>query len=127
MFIVICTSTCSINNFTSSNELIIKPKPIRTKPIKSFYDDRIITPFIGKNVIVNDNLFANNYALSAIVIDRDFKKHRKNFINFNMVYIRECDNNDVVEKIFENELKAKKLRRSYKINNSNDTELFYHK
>ena len=117
------------NIASSSNQLI----PIRTAPVRSFYDDHMITPFIGKNVLYigmtdnileSDNIFINNYGLSSRVIDRDFKEHRKKFINFNMIYIRECDNNHVVEKLFKDELKAKKLWRSSKINNSNDTELF---
>lgn len=117
-------------SLSSNNEQLI-PKPIRTKPIKSFYDDHMITPFLGKNVLyigmsdnIIDNFFANKYGLSTRVIERDFKEHRKHFINFNMVYIRECDNNVVVEKLFENELKAKNLWRTSKINNSTDTELF---
>ena len=119
------------NIASSSNELIIKPT--RTIPVRSFYDDHMITPFIGKNVLYigtsddifdKDNLFVHKYGLSTRVIDRDFKEHQKNFTNFNMIYIRECDNNDLVEKLFENELKVKKLWRSCKIKNSTQTELF---
>ena len=125
------TGSYDVNqNVASSSNLVVKP--INT-PIKSFYDDHMITPFIGKNVIYfgitddiieNDNTQAYKYGSSGKVIDRDFKKHKKTFTNFNMMYIRECDNNDIVEKLFEDELKAKKLWRSSKVGNSTQTELF---
>ena len=126
------TGSYNVNQNIASSSTQIS-KPLRITPIKSFYDDHMITQFIGKNVlyigmtddvIEIDNLFANKYGLSGKVIDRDFKKHKKTFTNFNMIYIRECDNKDVVEKLFEDELKAKKLWRSSKINNSTQTELF---
>ena len=124
------TGSYDVNqNVASSSNLVVAPK----KTIKSFYDDHMITPFIGKNVlyigttgdiIEKDTIFANKYGLSSRVIDRDFKEHQKTFTNFNMLYIKECDNNDLVEKLFENELKAKNLWRSFKIKNSVQTELF---
>ena len=88
--------------------------------ITYFYDDNDITPFLHLNVVylgeTGEIITKNNkecmvYKLgkSYRAIDRDFKEHKKTFVNFRMILILHCDNNDVVEDYLKIELKAKDM------------------
>jgi prophage antirepressor-like protein len=100
--------------------------------LRSFYTDNLITEYRDKNVLyigVTNNLTKDNqliykYGNSGKIIQRDFRDHQNTFDNFNMIYIKECDNKDIVEKLFENELKAKKIHILETINNTKQKELF---
>ena len=102
--------------------------------IKSFYNDHMITPFLGKKVVylgITSNIVINNgiveylakYGKSGIT-RRDIDEHRKFFNDFKVVFIRECDNYEDIEKLFELELKALELYRKVEIKGIMCKELF---
>lgn len=103
------------NIASSSNEPVIK-----SREITYFYDENDITPYLNLNVIyvgeTGEFITMNGeekkvfkLGKSYRAIDRDFKEHRKTFVNFKMIHIIHCDNNDVVEDYLKIELKAKDM------------------
>ena len=103
--------------------------------IKSFYNDHMITPFLGKKVVylgITSNIVINNgiveylakYGKTGGITRRDIDEHRKFFNDFKVVFIRECDNYEDIEKLFELELKALELYRKVEIKGVMCKELF---
>ena len=85
--------------------------------IKSFYNDHMITSFLGKKVVylgITSNIVINNgiveylakFGKTGRITMRDIEEHRKFFDNFKVVFIRECDNYEDIEKLFKLELKG---------------------
>lgn len=101
-----------------------------TLNIKKFYDNASITQFFNVAVMYiayigfhyNQHIF--KYGLSRNMFRRDYKEHRKNFDQFDVVFIGECDNCEQVEKLFETEVMVSNLHRSFAVNGKNQTELF---
>ena len=103
--------------------------------VKSFYNDHMITSFLGKKVVylgITSNIFINNgiveylakYGKSGGITRRDIDEHRKFFNEFKVVFIRECDNYEDIEKLFELELKVLELYRKAEIKGVMCKELF---
>ena len=103
--------------------------------IKSFYNDNMITPFLGKKVVylgITSNIVINNgiveylakYGKTGCITRRDIEEHRNFFNDFKVVFIRECDNYEDIEKLFELELKALELFRKVEIKGTMCKELF---
>ena len=103
--------------------------------IKSFYNDHMITSYIGKNVVyigITSHVVMNNGIMEVLakfgktgrMTMRDIDEHRKFFDDFKVVFIRECDNYEEIEKLFKIELKALELYRQVEIKGVNCIELF---
>ena len=103
--------------------------------IKSFYNDNMITPFVDKKVVyigITSNIVVNNGIVEVLakfgktggIIERDIEKHRNFFDDFKVVFIRECDNYEDIERLFKLELKALNLHRKVEIKGVTCNELF---
>jgi hypothetical protein len=98
----------------------------------NFYSSNLITDYKNKNVVYiasTDNINSEGhklykYGITSRIIERDLKEHKKVFTNFMLLYIKECDNKEVIESLLETELKAKNLWKSEVINKNKYTELF---
>lgn len=88
--------------------------------IKCFYDDVTISSFYGKFVVYIGYIGKINgehvfkYGLSKNMFKRDYEQHSKNFKKFEVVFIGETENCDKVEMLFGQDLKVRKLHRTYK-------------
>ena len=103
--------------------------------IKSFYNDHMITSFLGKKVVylgITSNVVINNgivellakFGKTGRITMRDIEEHRKFFDNFKVTFIRECDNYEDIEKLFKLELIALDLHRKVEIKGVMCKELF---
>jgi hypothetical protein len=98
--------------------------------MKSFYRKNDITKFDNKNVLyvayvgMHKNQELYKYGKSVSIYEREYLKHRKSFNVFEMRYIKITDNKDIIEKLFEKELKIRNLHTSLLIKNKKQTELF---
>ncbi len=98
--------------------------------IKLFYDTEAISSFYGKAVmyigyigrIKNEHIF--KYGLSRKMFERDHDQHSKFFKQFDVIYIGETDNCELIEKLFEHDLKIFRLHRQHTVKNKSITELF---
>lgn len=105
----------------------MQPAKIKIEPI---YDNVAISSYYLKAVmymgyigkIKGEHII--KYGLSRHMFKRDFEQHSKNFDNFQLIFIEECDNCEHIEKLFENDLKAYGLHRVKEINGKNYKELF---
>jgi hypothetical protein len=102
-----------------------------TSKIKSFYDDNKIHKYLKSNVIYIaiigkiGKYYLCKFGKSSRVLKRDLIEHRKTFGNqFKIIYIRETDNNSVVEDIFKDSIKVKELYKKMIFNGQNRDELF---
>ncbi len=97
---------------------------------KNFYDDNLISQFENKNVVyigyvgVHNNEHIFKFGKTRNIYNRDIKKHRSNFNFFEIIYVKDCVNYEIVEKQFKKELIAKKIHRKLNIRNKTDIELF---
>jgi prophage antirepressor-like protein len=97
---------------------------------KSIYDDIKISDYDNKKVVYiayvgnynNEEIF--KYGISSEIFKRDYEQHRKSFDIFTMIYLKDTDNNEEIETLFEQNMKIKKLHRKLTINTKNQTELF---
>jgi prophage antirepressor-like protein len=97
---------------------------------KSFYDDALISTYEGKRVFYiayigcygDEHLY--KYGISRNIFNRDVNQHRKTFDYFQILQIYETDNYDIVEELFEKEMKVRGWHREMEINNKRQTELF---
>jgi len=83
-------------------------------------ENMIYIGYIG--IYNNEHTF--KFGISSRVVDRDFKEHKKMYGNFQIIYVKDCNNNKKVEKIFRRDLKLRQLHRNININNINRNELF---
>ena len=103
---------------------------LKNKNMNSFYRVNDITSFASKNVVYiayvgyHNRKHVYKYGKSSSVYEREYLKHRKAFDTFEMQYIRVTDNKDIVENLFERELRIRKLHMELTINNKKQTELF---
>jgi len=94
-----------------------------------FYDDNLLSLYIGKRVIYIGYIGIINgehtfkYGISADIISRE-TKHKQTYGTFRLVFVQECLNDEVVETLFGNELKARELYRQHRIRYRKRTELF---
>ena len=102
--------------------------------IKSFYNDHMITQYLGQiviylgityNIVINNGIveYLAKYGKTGRITMRDIEE-RKFFDNFKVVFIRECDNCEDIEILFELELKALELYRKVEIKGVMCKELF---
>jgi hypothetical protein len=99
--------------------------------IKSFYDDNSIHKFYKKNVVYIavickiGKFYLCKFGKSSRILKRDLVEHRKTFGNqFRVICIIETDNNNVVEDIFKDSIKAKGLDKKMLFNGLKRDELF---
>ena len=103
--------------------------------IKSFYNDNMITSFIDKKVVyigITSNIVVNNgiveilakFGKTGRITIRDIEEHRRFYDDFKIIYIRECDNYEDIEKLFKLELIALNLHRKVEIKGVACNELF---
>ena len=103
--------------------------------IKCFYNDNMITSFIDKKVVyigITSNTVVNNGIVEMLakfgktggIIERDIEKHRRFYDDFKIIFIRECDNYEDIEKLFKFELIALNLHRKVEIKGITCNELF---
>jgi hypothetical protein len=76
--------------------------------------------YIGQ--INNEHTF--KYGKSRKMFKRDHDQYSKFFKQFDVVYIGETDNCELIEKLYENDLKIFHLYRQHNIKNKSMTELF---
>jgi prophage antirepressor-like protein len=98
--------------------------------IKNFYNDNafhkfdklpvLYIAFIGRY----DGLYLFKYGLSRDFYRREFKEHHKQFSKFEVVFIEECYNCEIVEELFEKDMITRNLHQEIIINGKNQTELF---
>lgn len=92
----------------------IQPKNIN---IPSFYDTETIASFYLKTVLYigyvgfinGEHIF--KYGLSRKMFQRDYKQHSNQFNQFKVVLIIETDNAELVEDLFESDVKSLNLHR----------------
>ena len=113
------------------NYEMLKPYSIQPKyEHTSFYDDNMISTYDKKKVVyigyigIYNNEHVFKFGKTLDIFSRDIKKHRKNYGLFDVIYIKECFNYEVVETQFKKELIAKNLIRKIEINGKNRAELF---
>jgi len=122
--IILLTNT-QINKF-DNNKLL----PSTIYKHKSFYDNNLITKFDYKRVIyigyvgIIDGEHIFKYGKTKDIFSRDVVKHRKDYGFFDLIFVYECLNNEIVEKKFERELIARNIHRKKTINNTSRVELF---
>ena len=105
----------------------IQPKNLR---IKFFYDSAMISSFDKKAVIYivyvgmynGEHIF--KYGFSRDIFRREHREHQKNFDEFRIVLICECDNCEEIENLFKMDLMNNYVQRKLTINNKVQTELF---
>jgi hypothetical protein len=87
--------------------------------MQPFYEKNLISTYDEKNVLYighigkHDGETLFKLGKTKNIYTRDYEQHRKTFDTFNVIHIIECDNKDVVEQKFKNELKVKKLMRDF--------------
>ena len=111
---------------------IINPLEEEQKKLISsnMYDNMLITDYDNKNIcyigyigIYNDKLLFK-FGISTNVYVRDIKTHRKFYKMFVIKYIKECHNHKQLENKFKQELVARGLTISLKINDVMQNEIF---
>lgn len=102
---------------------------IEDKLNTSYYSENYITKFEGKRVVYlaycedgGDSMW--KYGISRHVVKRDFDELSKIFSVFRMVYVKECNDNDIVETKIETEFKVRKMWTPKVIKGIKRTELF---
>jgi len=76
--------------------------------------------FIG----VHDGLPLFKYGITFDYYRREYQEHRKTFDTFQLVYLRQTDNNHVIEGLFTKECKSKDVYVQREFKGKNRTELF---
>lgn len=105
------------------NDLAITLQNYKVHPeqikIESFYDNNMISDFYRKAVVyigyigkINGNFFFK-YGLSRHIFAKAHVKYPKIFNKFEIVFIGETDNCEHIKLLFEQDLKALKLHRTY--------------
>lgn len=95
-----------------------------------FYNNNDLVDFDKSNVCYIAYIGIHNgeqlfkYGISNDYYRREYQEHRKTFQQYNVLYIRITDNNQMVETKFGNECKIKDLDRSLQINGKNIKEIF---
>lgn len=95
-----------------------------------FYKNNDLYRYDNKNVIylayvgIIDNEPIYKYGISSKLYQREFTAHRKHFDIFDMQLVKITDNKDIIEDLFEKEIKIRKIHRSLLINSKKQTELF---
>lgn len=101
------------------------PKFYDTDSISSFYDKTVVyIGYVGKVTTKHNDEFTFKYGLSRKMFERDLNQHSKQFDRFDAVVILETDNAELIEKLFERDLKAFHLYRKHVINGKTQKELF---
>jgi prophage antirepressor-like protein len=109
-----------------------KYDPIGDKIKTSFFSDNFMWQFEGKRVVYlgyvgideETGKIIYKYGITRDAVRRDFEELSKIFEDYRMIYVRECIENDVVEKLIKKELKFRKLLAPKKVKGKLYTELF---
>ena len=102
--------------------------------IKLFYDNNALSTFYNKNVLYIGYIgqYKNKHQMEHIfkfgvtsrIFERDYNEHSKFFARFDVVFVGESDNNQVIEQHFKRDLIMMGLYREHTIDKKNVTELF---
>lgn len=105
-------------------------QPTEQLIFKSFYDDNLISSYENKNTMYIGYVGIHNkehifkFGISERIFQRSIVEHTNTFTEFQLLYVRETDNNRLVEDKFMKELICRHLYRKIKINSHQQTELF---
>lgn len=101
----------------------IQQKELQLKIIRNIteYTDKMVVYVGYVGIYNNENIF--KFGITQQLTKR-IKQHRKIFERFEVVYLKESLNREIVERNFKNELEMWNIKRKIKINESNQTELF---
>jgi|SRR3989344_7904344 len=101
-----------------------------TSYISNYWEKNNITDYDNMNVIylgvigIYNNGLLIKYGMSSYIQNR-IKDHNKTFgEQFKIIYCSKCDNNNIVEKLFEQIVRSKKISVELEFGNKNQTELF---
>jgi hypothetical protein len=95
-----------------------------------FYDDHDLYEYDGCNVCymayigVHDNIPLFKYGITFDYYRREYQEHRKTFDTFQLLYLRQTDNNHIIEGLFTKECKSKDIYVQKEFKGKNRTELF---
>jgi len=110
----------------------LEPKVVTdTSFISCFYDENNICDYVDCNVVylgvigLLDGGLLLKYGLSSRIYDRDYIEHKATFGNqFKIIHIIKTDNNEKVEKLFEQTIKSKNLHKKLYFSGKMREELF---
>lgn len=95
-----------------------------------FYDDHDLYEYDGCNVCymayigIYDGLPLFKYGITFDYYRREYQEHRKTFDTFQLLYLRQTDNNHMIEGLFTKECKSKDVYIQREFKGKNRTELF---
>jgi len=95
-----------------------------------FYDDHDLYEYDGCNVCymayigVHDGIPLFKYGITFDYYRREYQEHRKTFDTFQLLYLRQTDNNHIIESLFTKECKSKDIYVQKEFKGKNRTELF---
>lgn len=95
-----------------------------------FYDDHDLYEYDGCNVCymayigVHDGIPLFKYGITFDYYRREYQEHRKTFDTFQLLYLRQTDNNHIIEGLFTKECKSKDIYVQKEFKGKNRTELF---
>jgi prophage antirepressor-like protein len=122
---ILDTMMASINKTT-------KHDPSDDKINASIFSDNFMWQFEGKRVVYlgyvgideKTGKIIYKYGITRDIVRRDFEELSKIFKDYRTIYVRECVDNDIVEKLIKKELKFRKLLAPQKVKGKLYTELF---
>jgi hypothetical protein len=95
-----------------------------------FYDDHDLYEYDGCNVCyiafigVHDGIPLFKYGITFDYYRKEYQEHRKTFDTFQLLYLRQTDNNHAIEGLFTNECKIKNIHVEKEFKGKNRKELF---
>ena len=95
-----------------------------------FYDDHDLYEYDGCNVCymayigIHNNVPLFKYGITFDYYRREYQEHRKTFDTFQLLYLRQTDNNHIIESLFTKECKSKDIYVQKEFKGKNRTELF---
>ena len=98
--------------------------------LKNIYNENMLLNYDKKNCVyiayigIHNNEPLYKFGMTSDIYRRQFKEHENTFDQFELIYVKETDNKEIVEEKFKKELQCKHLLRHLKIKNKSQVELF---
>ena len=98
--------------------------------LKNVYNENMLLNYDKKNCVyiayigIHNNEPLYKFGMTSDIYRRQFKEHENTFDQFELIYVKETDNKEIVEEKFKKELQCKHLLRQLKIKNKSQVELF---
>jgi len=98
--------------------------------LKNIYNENMLLNYDKKNCVyiayigIHSNEPLYKFGMTSDIYRRQFKEHENTFDQFELIYVKETDNKEIVEEKFKKELQCKHLLRHLKIKNKSQVELF---